>query len=404
LPGYERAPAVTAAWRSLGLRSVRSGLRGVWPVHTMTEHEYALFAVAVTPDGRLAATGGLDKTVRIWDLASGQCVRVLEEMTSPISSVGLSPDGEQVVATSRSGAVERWSVRTGEALSAASDTTGVVPGFGGWASPPDRIRDSGARASHVSPDGRLVLIGAADSVVRLWDIAECRCLASMSGHQYDLRAVFVSADGRLAVSGGVDLAVRLWDAKTGCCLHVLEGHTQPVAAVCLSADGRFALSSGAHSERRIMLWDTATGACLGVIDRLPAPAKVLRFTTDGRFAISGDEDGALRFWDLTTGTCVRAVKGHGNPVNDLALTPDGRFVLSAHDGGAVRLWEADWNLDAREPADWSDGIAPYVAAFQALPPSRQTEAAIDELLTLLQHAGYGWVRPEAVRARVARRW
>jgi WD40 repeat protein len=406
LPGYERAPAVTAAWRSLGRRAVRSGLRGIWPLRTMSGHEYAVTSVAVTADGRLAATGGQDKTVRLWDLTSGECVRVVEGLPSYVNAVGLSTDAERVLAATRSGAVEQWSVRTGEAVGPAAQegSADSVPGFGGWNRQPDRIRDNGVRAAHFSPDGRHVLIGAADSVVRLWDMAGSRCLQAMAGHSHDLRTVFVSADGRSAASGGVDPSVRLWDTTTGQCRHVLDGHTQPVSAVCLSADGRFALSSGAYDDRTIRLWNTATGACLGVIDHLPAVARVLRFTTDGRFAISGDEDGALRTWDLTVGHCVRAVKGHGNPVNDLALTPDGRFVLSAHDGGLMRLWETDWDLDAREPSDWSEGATPYVDAYLARPPSQQTESAVEDLLLLLQHAGYGWVRAEGVRARVVRKW
>jgi WD40 repeat protein len=77
-------------------------------IRTLTGHTYAVYAVAVTPDGRQVVSGSWDDTVRVWDLASGQPVRTLTGHTGAVDAVAVTPDGRQVVSGSSDHTVRVW--------------------------------------------------------------------------------------------------------------------------------------------------------------------------------------------------------------------------------------------------------------------------------------------------------
>jgi WD40 repeat protein len=112
----------------------------------------------------------------------------------------------------------------------------------------------------LSGDGRLVASGGWDGIVRLWEAASGRLLATLQGHTGLVYSVALSGDGRLVASGGWDGIVRLWEAAGGQLLATLQGHTSLVYGVALSGDGRLLASVGI--DGMIRLWEAASGTCL----------------------------------------------------------------------------------------------------------------------------------------------
>jgi WD40 repeat protein len=143
-----------------------------------------------------------------------------------------------------------------------------------------------------SPDGNLVLSGAGDQTVRLWDVDTGRCLRVLEGHSYRVWSVAWSPDGCRAASGAADHTVRLWDVETGRCVRVLEGHSDGVLSVDWSPDGCRAVSGAADDTVR--LWDVETGRCLRVLESHSAGVVSAAWSPDGGHAVSGAVDHTVR--------------------------------------------------------------------------------------------------------------
>jgi WD40 repeat protein/serine/threonine protein kinase len=341
IPGFERSPQVLAAWRELGRRSVRVGMRGILP-------SWPLAADLVTScdlgaDGRLAVTGHTDGRVRLWDLASGTCVRTVQAHDkSWVASVALSPVGRRILSAGRS-----------------LHADGKPHSCRLWAFNGDCLHELGvenAYEARFSADGRRALTTGPDSLVRLWDLESGRCRRELRADSRSFHCIWVGADGRHAASGGSDGVVRLWDLGNGRRVRELRGHEGIVLSVCLSADGRYALSCGSRQDNTPRLWDVETGRCVRLLGEMPAFTTVVRFTSDSRFALTGSDDGKIRVWDIG-GACRYTFEGQGNErIRELALSSDGSLLLSLA-GERVRLWDLDWELAAREPGDWDDGAA-----------------------------------------------
>jgi WD40 repeat protein len=286
-------------------------------------HTDPVLCLAVSPDGRRALSGSADKTVRLWDVASGQEVRRFLGHTDGVNAVAFSGDGKRAVSAGRDRTVRVWNVETGAAVCVLRGHTQAVLGA---------ALDAG---------GRLAVSGGQDGTVRLWDVAGGTEVRSLAGHEGWIAAVAISPDGERILSGGHDGTVRVWD-RAGKELHRLEGHTREVYAVAFSPDGRRAASGG--NDALVRLWDVETGEALGRLAGHANAVVRVAFSADGRQVLSASSqyeavDKTLRVWDAASG---REVCSYGGADTDrvgcAAFAPDGKLALTGGSDPALRRW------------------------------------------------------------------
>ena len=179
--------------------------------------------MAFSPDGTRIASGSDDKTVRVWDAATGQPVgQPLTGHTDAVCSVAFSPDGTRIASGSDDKTVRVWDAATGQPV--GQPLTGHTDAVCSVA---------------FSPDGTRIASGSGDKTVRLWDAATGQPVGQpLTGHTDAVSSVAFSPDGNRIASGSADKTVRLWDADTGQPVgDPLTGHTDAVSSVAFSPDG-----------------------------------------------------------------------------------------------------------------------------------------------------------------------
>jgi WD40 repeat protein len=278
-------------------------------------HEKGARTLAFSPDDRRLATGSADTSIRLWDLASGES-QVLRAHEGQIMALAFTPDGAALVSSSRDATVRIWRLSADE---------GRTPGHDGPVS--DVV---------FSPDGKRAFSAGMDTTVRLWDTASRRA-EILQGHAAAVRRVVISPDGKLLATGAADGGLRLWDVSgsPARALVALEGHTGPVRDLAFSSDGRRLAS--ASEDGTVRLWDVAARAPERLLAGHGGAVYRLAFSPDGQRLASGGSDKTVRIWDPATGE-VRIVSGHGSQILGLAFSPDGHTVASASLDGTVGVW------------------------------------------------------------------
>jgi WD40 repeat protein len=298
-------------------------------VRTLAGHSCGVRCVAVTPDGKLAVSGsGLlpvssgtpDNSVRVWDLASGRCLRTLTGHSAPVQGVALTADGRVAVSGGDDNAVLVWDLAGGRCLRR-------LDGHANW-----------VRCVALTPDGRAAVAGggmrlAGHDNLRVWDLEAGRCVRALEGHRDSVGAVAVTPDGRGAVSGSLDRTVRVWDLATGECHRLLGEHAETVAGVAVTPDGRAAVSAG--FDRTVRVWDLAGGQCLRTLEGHAGRVQGVSLTPDGRTAVSGGDDKTLRAWDLATGRCLAVLPAPTGVSSVSEVRSGGKLALGTWGGQVV---------------------------------------------------------------------
>ena len=286
-------------------------------------HTGSVDSVAILPDGRTALSGSDDRTLRLWDIASGRVMRSLSGNAGEVQSVAVSPDGRMALSGGEDKTLRLWDINSGHVLRSFKGHT------------------DGIQSIAFSLDGRTALSGSNDKTIKLWDIATGRELRSFKGHTGSVWSVALAPDGRTMLSGGEDKTLRLWDIASGRVLRVLAGHTDYVTSVAFFPDGRTALSGS--RDKTLKLWDIAGGGEMRTFTGHTDYVLSIAISPDGRTALSGSQDKTLKLWDIASGLVLQTFAGHADHVWAVAFSPDGRTALSGSEDKTLKLWDvSEW--------------------------------------------------------------
>jgi WD40 repeat protein len=249
-------------------------------IQKLDQEPDGILCAGLSPDGKYALSGGSSGKLRLWDLGAGESKLVHAiKRSDQFRCITVSSKGDLAWVVYPWGSVGKYTMQ-GKSVSSMGG-----PGWGKIRSV--AVQHNGVMGVIADGHGRLHMINheAArhEEILKMYS-AEVLCVA-------------LSQDGSLLVTGAEDKTIRLWDLNMGGTPRgLLKGHKQPVTCMALSADGRHLLSGS--DDKTVRVWDIKTRKLLhtftGHTDRINSVA----ISGDGRFGVSGSEDQTVRVWRL----------------------------------------------------------------------------------------------------------
>ena len=374
------------------------------------EHGSAVKAVIFTPDGKALISGGVDKTVRFYDVATGKELRRLG-LRGEVRALALTPDGKSLLTTT-------FDIETAEI---GGQTRAIGAGLVGrlWDTAtgkeqpvPFAIGLPGSmKAAILSPDGRTAAAALTDNTIRLTDVASGRLLSrierdpmgkgagdpSTRDHahfgspirdRYDSLAF--APDGRAIAATERDRVV-VYEAATGQVRGEFRGHTASVVQVTFSQDGRYLASAG--MDHTALVWDV-TGQARSWRRQThdPSPKVLEEYWED---LASAEHGGDLVLWSLRGAPrqVIAFFKERLPPIPRLAASEMAKLIARLDDASSVERDKASRALEALEEA-----AEPALREAVKASPSAEVRRRAEKLLEKLEGPGVTGEHLRSVRA------
>ena len=271
---------------------------------SLSNHIQSVSSVAISPDGKIVATGSWDKTVKLWNLESGNLVATLCGHTDGILSLSFSPDGERIASAGFDKTVKVWSVKTGLLLNNLLGHTDFI-----W-------------KVNFSPDGSLVVSSDWSNTVKLWNTNTGELLKSI----YNSGSSFAfTKDGRKIVVGGLDF-LKIFDFN-GNLLKDLSNLSFGNLSVTISIAGdRLALGC---IDKSIRIIDLNTYSLLKTISTNDLNIISVQFSKDDGVIIGGGGK-SIVFFDSYSGNLLQKLDMDYSAIS-FALNANGKSIVVTRD-------------------------------------------------------------------------
>ncbi|KAI9285448.1 quinon protein alcohol dehydrogenase-like superfamily [Umbelopsis sp. AD052] len=302
-----------------------------YTVRTLKGHKDGVMCVQFCENNNRLISGSYDKTVHVWNLETGEILKVLTGHTRCVRA--LQFDDAKLVTGSMDNTLKIWNYNTGHCIrTLQGHTDGVI-------------------SLHF--DSRILVSGSADKNVKVWNFLTGECF-TLHGHTDWVNQVKIHRQS-MVVSASDDTTIRVWDLNTRTCLKVLEGHVGQVQAAIPSMHGfshRFVLPKQKpevktpeeiEQEQLHSCRQDQQQLQRATSEERQVPIQQQEKEEDDQsnteVIISGSLDNTLKVWSMETGECLRTLFGHVEGVWSVAF--DKRRFVSGSSDSTIRVWDAD---------------------------------------------------------------
>ncbi|CAK0876242.1 unnamed protein product [Prorocentrum cordatum] len=318
-------------------------------LRTLEGHGDSVVSATFSPDGRWALTASLDRTAKLWSVASGD---------RPISAAKVSMQESAIsdgcgcwVCSSTSCRSLSFEKRllalpalamSSLAMSHSATAIGLAVLIRQLVVVQTLRRPWLHRLLPVAvEDGLRVLTASVDQTARIWSWSgeswECAC--TLRGHQDEVRSAVFSVDGQMALTASSDSTAKMWSVSSGRCERTLQGHQRELREASFSPNEQQVLTCSTDWTAKI--WSASSGECLSTIGDHRYQVSCAVFAPDGSQVLTGSTGGVLRLWAPSGGRFLRTWKGHKCYVASAAFSPDGQEILTVDWGSSAKVWSAE---------------------------------------------------------------
>ena len=280
-------------------------------------HPLEIWVVAFNRDGTILVSGGGDgSTIQLWDVKTGQRLRTLS-IGEQVYSLVFSPDGHMLLSGAGNGIVRLWNVDSGQLIrEIKADYTGVNNAV---------FSPDGRKFATVSCVIASINLGCLEVAIKLWDTNTGEFLQPLGFHKGSSLSIAFSPDGLVLISAGEADGVQVLDTSTGRVKEELDGFFSYVWSVTISPDGHTLAET---TSGIVLFWDISTRQILRKLEKDNEPFYVVTFSPDGHILATATSNGTIRLWDLSTYEVIRTLEAHA-PLDNIVFSPDGKMLASA---------------------------------------------------------------------------
>ncbi|XP_064461100.1 guanine nucleotide-binding protein subunit beta-2-like [Ornithodoros turicata] len=272
-------------------------------------------------DSKKAVSGSLDGKLIVWDVFSGNKMRVIPLRSSWVMSCAYAENGNYVAVGGMDNMCTVYDLH-GPNAKVRRELTGLD----GYLSSVRFLSDAN------------VITGSGDTKVVLWDIDRGAKLTTYEGHEGDVTSLSMHPEKSCFVTGSVDNTARLWDVREKSCRQVFRDHTGDVNCVYFHSGGNVFIT--ASEDKTCQLFDIRSDQVLTQYQnqRESCAFTCCAMSLSGRMVLAGSDDNDVHVWDTLSTRRIGNLMGHESRVTALTISPDGAAIVSGSWDSTVRAW------------------------------------------------------------------
>ncbi len=280
-------------------------------------HERGITSLSLSPDGKLLASGGEDRKLKIWDASSFFLLHTFEGLGT-FEALKWTSDGRFVISGSDDHTIKIWDVYSAQLLQQFQ-------------------HDAPIKSILLTPDNKYIIAGSEDSLIKIWELHSGKQIACLDEHEGAITSLAIDRWGQFLASGSEDTTIKLWDLTTYRRIHTFEEYWAIVNTLVFLPEENYLLSGA--NDATIKLWNLQLDEVQTTLRGHEESITALAVANKGQWFLSASTDSVIKVWSFPAHEEQHIVSPHTNTITALCISPDGQWFASASKDKTIKIWE-----------------------------------------------------------------